>query len=103
MLSVSVFIAPVIGNSNTAEPATPVNTESIKSSDTEAKVPAEEPVGPTNREVVEGSGTPEPHVEAEGKSYTPVQTECFPIHYSPFVTKGRGSSSRQSHCMYFII
>lgn len=97
--------APVIKKSNTEKSATPVSTEVVRGSDTpkpdiEAEVPVvediktEEHTGPTNREAVERNDTP----KAEAMSCTPVRTQCFPIEYSPFVNKGRGSSSRRSHC-----
>jgi hypothetical protein len=96
--------APVIKNSNTEESAASVSTEVVRGSDTSKLViEAEDSVaedvntegltGTTNRED-KSNDTP----KAEAVSCTPVQSQHFPIQYSPFVTKSRGSSKRQSHC-----
>jgi hypothetical protein len=80
---------------------TPVTESSNATS--KADIPAvedtdtDEHAGPSNGEAAEGNATSKPHVQPETVSCIPVQSQCFPIQYSPFVTKNRGSSSRQSH------
>jgi hypothetical protein len=61
----------------------------------------EERAGPS-MEVAEGSATLKPHVEPESVSCTPIQVQHFPIQFSPFVTRNRGSSSKRSHSKCFI-
>ncbi|XP_021933124.1 disks large-associated protein 5 [Zootermopsis nevadensis] len=101
-----VLEAPVIKKNSTEESTTLVSTEVVRGSDIpEPDIEAERPVvenvnteertGPTIREVVERCDTP----KAEAAPCTPVQAQWYPINYSPFVTKGRGSSSKRSHCV----
>jgi hypothetical protein len=99
---VSLFVleAPVIESSNThivegsatSKGGIPV----VEDMDTE------EHPGPSNGDVAEGNATLKQRVEPEAVSCTPVKTQSFPIQYSPFVTKERGSSSRRSHSKCFI-
>lgn len=104
-VSILVLEAPVIKKNSTEESTTLVSTEVVRGSDIpEPDIEAERPVvenvnteertGPTIREVVERCDTP----KAEAAPCTPVQAQWYPINYSPFVTKGRGSSSKRSHC-----
>jgi hypothetical protein len=85
------------------------NTHIVKgSAPSKADIPAVEDIdtdkhaGPSNGEAAEGNATPKPHVQPEAVSCVLVQTQCFPIQYSPFVTKNRGHSSRRSHSKFFI-
>jgi hypothetical protein len=99
-LSLFVLEVPVIESSN---------MHIVKGSATsEADIPAVEDIdtdkhaGPSSGEAAKGNATPKPQVEPEAVSRVLVQTQHFPIQYSPFVTKNRGSSSRQSHSKCFI-
>jgi hypothetical protein len=99
-LSLFVLETPVIESSN---------THIVKGNATsEADIPAvegidtDEHAGPSNGEAAEGNGTPKPRVQPETVSCVLVQSQCFPIQYSPFVNKNRGSSSRRSHSKCFI-
>jgi hypothetical protein len=99
-LSLFVLEAPVIECSN---------THVMKGSATsKAVIPAvedidtEEHAGPSNGEAAERNATPKPHIQPEAVSCILAQTQCFPIQYSPFVTKSRGRSSRRSQSKCFI-
>ncbi|PNF28820.1 hypothetical protein B7P43_G04433 [Cryptotermes secundus] len=85
---------PVIESSNTHI----VKGSAISKADIPAveDIDTDERAGPSTGGAAEGNATPKPHVQPEGVSHILVQTECFPIQYSPFVTKNRGSSSRRS-------
>jgi hypothetical protein len=105
-VKISIFVlAPAIKKRNTEESTVSITMEIVKASDSpklgiDAEAPVvedinnEEHAGPINRDVVERNDIP----EAEAMPCTPVRMQAFPIQYSPFVTKGRGSSSRRSHC-----
>lgn len=94
-LSLFVLETPVIESSNTHI----VKRSAISKADIPAveDIDTDERAGPSTGGAAEGNATPKPHVQTEGVSHILVQTECFPIEYSPFVTKNRGSSSRRSH------